>query len=214
MPNQLHLPWLALLLASVVLGCRADAPDGERRARAADTSAATRPATPPAAPAAAAPAARDPAAAPIWRRAHWTLSDSAFGPVRPGMRLDELRSAVGAELKMPDRLDPACGYVGFRFDSAGVVLLAVDGRIARIDVHEGAVATTRGVRIGSSEADVRRAYGPGVRSEPHKYTDGHYLIAQPADSAAPRWVFETDGQRVTTFRLGLAPAVHWVEGCS
>ena len=59
-------------------------------------------------------------------------------------------------------------------------------------------------------------YSGRVTVEPHKYTDGHYLVVRPsapADSAF-RLIFETDGTRVTRFRSGLQPQVAWIEGCA
>ena len=57
-------------------------------------------------------------------------------------------------------------------------------------------------------------YGGRVKSEPHKYVrGGHYLVVpSPADSDA-QLVFETDGKRVTSYRVGRLPEVRWVEGC-
>ena len=39
----------------------------------------------------------------------------------------------------------------------------------------------------------------------------HVTVAGDGDF---RFVFETDGSRVTRYHLGITPAVEWVEGCS
>jgi hypothetical protein len=56
---------------------------------------------------------------------------------------------------------------------------------------------------------------PTARRTPHKYTDGAYLIVMPFAPADTlhRYVFETDGQRVTVYRAGLYPPVEYVESC-
>ena len=68
-------------------------------------------------------------------------------------------------------------------------------------------------RLGPGDAFA--AY-PGARAQPHKYEDGHYLVALPGAPAdtTHRIVFETAGGVVTRFRGGVAPAVEYVEGCS
>ena len=91
-----------------------------------------------------------------------------------------------------------------------------NGHIVRVDVKEGVVSTAAGARIGDTEARIHTLYGSRVSTELHHYDEaGHYLVvtaANPTDSAF-RLVFETDGKRVTSFRGGLRPAVHYVEGC-
>ena len=98
----------------------------------------------------------------------------------------------------------------------GVGLMVVDGRVVRADVDSAAPATDRGARVGDTEARVRELHG-AVRSMPHKYGNGKYLVALPLAPADTlhRLVFETDSAgTVTTMRGGLYPQVEWVEGCS
>ncbi len=94
--------------------------------------------------------------------------------------------------------------------------MVVDGRIARIEVKNSAVATATGAGVGDSEARIHALYPGRVQVRPHKYTDGHYLIVRPeaTSDSANRLIFETDGRHVLEYRAGLLPAVAWVEGCS
>jgi hypothetical protein len=95
--------------------------------------------------------------------------------------------------------------------------MVIDGRIARLDVrHPATVRTAEGAGIGDSEARIHPLYPGRVEVQPHKYTDGHYLIVTPSAPAEStfRMIFETDGTRVTTYRTGRLPEVGWVEGCS
>ncbi len=94
--------------------------------------------------------------------------------------------------------------------------MITDGKIARVQVLRGSVATAAGARIGDSEQRVHELYSSHLAVSPHKYTNGHYLTVTPvsvADSAM-RIIFETDGSRVTAYRSGTLPQVEWVEGCS
>lgn len=143
----------------------------------------------------------------------WVVTERSFGPVRVGMTVAEARTALGAEL--PDPQDTECDFVAPRDSHSGVDFMVVDGRLARIDVQDTAVATAAGARIGDSEARVEQLYHGRVSVEPHKYIVGHYLVVRslaPADSAF-RLVFETDGNQVIEYRAGQLPQVRWLEGC-
>src|SRR5918998_1464389 len=117
------------------------------------------------------------------------------------------RRALGGELSLPINLDAACEYARARGAPAGLRFMLHEGQVARVDADSAAVPTTRGVRVGDSEARVRQLYGTAVREEPHKYVaGGRYLIVRAADTAS-QLVFETDGRVVTRFRGGRLPEV-------
>jgi hypothetical protein len=144
----------------------------------------------------------------------WRLSETGIGPVQVGMTLAEATAVVPGAAPHPDTRE--CAYVGLSGLPAGVSLMTEGGRIVRVDVDDSsAVATTRGARVGWTEARVLALY-PGARVEPHKYEDGHYLVAIPGAPAdtVHRIVFETARGVVTRFRGGVVPAVEYVEGCS
>ena len=147
-----------------------------------------------------------------------TVTPDGIGPVRAGMAPREAESALGAQIVWPNGSDPGrgCAFVTWRGAPAGVHLMVENGTVARVDVDSVAVATAEGIRVGSSEAEVRSAYGNRLTTMPHKYEPkGHYLVVTPASAADSifRLVFETDGQRVTRYRAGRLPAVQYVERC-
>ena len=145
----------------------------------------------------------------------WTVSPTGIGSVRAEMTLAQASRQVGAELTLPPA-SPRCTYVQPIAGLDSVMFMVVDGRIARVDVTGGRIATYEGARIGDSEERIESLYAGRVEEQPHKYTDGHYLVVRPAVRAdsAYRIVFETDGRRVTRYRSGRLPEVMWVEGCS
>jgi hypothetical protein len=146
--------------------------------------------------------------------ARWQLSETGIGPVRVGMTVAEAAAALPDGAAHPATRE--CAYVGLSGLPIGVSLMTEDGRIVRVDVDDSsAVATTAGARVGWAEARVLALY-PGARVEPHKYEDGHYLVAIPGAPAdtVHRIVFETVGGVVRRFRSGVVPAVEYVEGCS
>ena len=182
-----------LLAAGLLAACTTRDVPADRAPDRAPGNAATRPpADTVPAPAAAQPAARPTA---------WQVGVRSAGPVQFGVT-----PASGGD---------GCHYTVLAGAPAGLRFMAEGGHIVRVDVDSGGPATDRGARVGMSEADIRRLYPDGLRSMPHKYEPaGHYLVFTPpgADSAF-RVVFETDGQRVTTYRAGAEPAVEYVERC-
>ena len=144
--------------------------------------------------------AREEAAPP-----QWVVTESGAGPIRVGMTADEIRPHVEALGELA-----GCAYAKVPA-APGLLVMFFSGKVVRLDVIEMATATAEGARVGDSEARIRELY-PGVRAEPHKYTDGHYLVVDTAPGR--RLVFETDGTLVTRYRAGGVPQVDWVEGCS
>ncbi len=185
------------LLLVVLAACSApDRPDPP-----ADT-------TPPVATTPAPPDAAEPVA-------QWRLTARGLGPVVSGMPLSDIAATIGA----PPDFDPAerdCGFLRAPGAPPGVAFMIAAGQIARVDVTEGAVQTGEGAGIGTTESDLRTLYAGHLTEQPHKYTDGRYLIVTPVgpDSATHRIIFETDGSVVTRLRGGRLPEVEWVEGCS
>lgn len=151
--------------------------------------------------------------------APWTVSLSAYGPIRMGSPRAAVLAALGAPPHEGQGPAPEeCGYTGIPDGPSmrAVRLMVVNDTVVRVDVDSLPVATAWGDRVGDSESAVLARHAGHVRVEPHKYTgpEGHYLIVTTPDDTLHRLVFETDGQRVTTYRAGLRPYVEWVEGCS
>lgn len=180
-------------LACLTLAC-----SPEPTPRPTDTAAA-----PPAPPG----AAFDSAASP------WAVSETGAGPVRVGMTTAEARLATGGALSLPVSLDASCEHVRVREAPGGLRFMVVGGRVVRVEVDSATVPTSRGARVGDSEARIRELYGAGVRTEAHRYTTGHYLVV-PSPDTTRLVVFETDGRVVTRYYAGRMPEVRWVEGCS
>lgn len=147
------------------------------------------------------------------RVVRWSVSAGGLGALRVGMTVEQARAALGAPFG-PDST-AGCHHAPIAGAPGRVLAMIVDGRVVRIEVKDSLVATDRGARVGDSEARIDSLYRGAVTVEPHKYTDGHYLVVTPAAAdSGLRLIFETDGRRVTEFRAGRLPEVAWVEGCS
>jgi hypothetical protein len=141
-------------------------------------------------------------------RAAEAVSADGFKGVRIGMSLEEAIRAYGAALTQTDGLAPRgarCFHVSPAYRSGAFAFLVVQGRIARIDVFAPGPVTAEGVGVGSTEADVLRAYAGRVHAEPY------FLTAEPHDGFA--FWFETDGNAVTQFRAGPPSDVRRIQGC-
>lgn len=123
--------------------------------------------------------------------------------------------AAGA-VTPPTAASSDCAYVRPGAAPAGVSVMLVGGRVARIDVDGAGVRTEEGAGVGDTEAKVTELYAARVTTTPHKYLAGaHYLTVAPASPSDTlhRMVFETESERVTRFRVGRRPEVEWVERC-
>lgn len=147
------------------------------------------------------------------RDTSWVVTPRGIGPVQVGMLA---RDALGVSVNLATA-EPTqtCAYVKAGRVPPGVGVMANGGVVARIDVDSGRTATAEGARIGDPEARIRQLYAGRVSEQPHKYTQGRYLVVTPTDAAdsANRIIFETDGSVVTSYRAGRRPEVEWVERC-
>lgn len=194
-----------LLALGVAFGCSAS----DTADRTVDTT------KPPAGGGATTPKPQPPPPAPA-PSGNWAVTPFGVGPVRAGMTVAEAGTALGAPLTVTGDAKE-CAYA--RADKApeGLSFMVVDNHIARVDVvRNKSIATVEGARIGSSEARIDSLYQGRVTVQPHKYTNGHYLVvgSGAGSDTTNRIVFETDGKVVTLYRSGRMPEVGWVEGCS
>jgi hypothetical protein len=143
----------------------------------------------------------------------WVVTASSFGPLRLGVPVGQVASVLGDTARPADE---SCGYVAPATLPDSVSVMIVNDTAFRVDVRNAKVRTAEGAAIGDTEQRIGALYPGRLRTEPHKYTSGRYLIVTPADVAdsAFRIVFETDGARVVNYRAGRLPSVLWVEGCS
>jgi hypothetical protein len=151
----------------------------------------------------------------------WALRHDGIGPLRVGMTVQEARAALGQFRGiLPDPGGPpdslACGYGMSERLPPGVRVMLEEARVVRVEVDSGSVPTGEGARIGDTEARIQQLYSGRVEVQPHKYTDGHYLLVRPTEASDTTHLllFETDGRVVTRFRGGRKPQVEYVEGCA
>lgn len=159
----------------------------------------------------------------------WTVYLRRAGPLTVGMSVDEVRRVLnepGALLVQalnqgrvlpPEPDHSPCAYLVTRKAPEHIGLMFQDGRLARVDVWKPGIRTASGARVGDSEARILQLYGARIEVTQHHYppAGAHYMIFTPVDIAdlGYQMLFETDGSKVTQFRIGTRAAVGQVEGC-
>ena len=155
---------------------------------------------------------------PVPSSPEWTVSPAGYGPVHAGMTLAQATQAAGRAFGDPQMGSEECDYFLFADDSVrgSAHFMVINGQIARVDVNDSSISTAEGARVGDTEQRITELYPGRVTVQPHKYSDGHYLVVAPAAPAdgGRNIIFETDGKVVTTYRAGRMPEVEYVEGCS
>jgi len=153
--------------------------------------------------------------------ADWTVYLTHVGPFRLGMTLAEVRAVLSdRQARLENGIDDVpvseCSYVRSDRLPKDIGIMFAHGRIVRIDVFSGSYRTASGAAIGYSEEQIKSMYPGHIQVEPHHYTDGHYLNYSPRSRAERKYgiVFETDGGKVTSYRIGTRAAIALVEGCA
>lgn len=204
----------ALLVPVLALAActRAPAPQDAAPPAPAEQPAAAAPA-PAATPATSAPAT--PPALAVEPNA--LARTDGYGDLRLGMSEQDARAAWGGELKGDTIEEDNCGYLRPKADEEfRTGFMFEGGKFVRYDVAVDSETAPGGGKVGQMRADIERLYAGRVQAQPHHYVEGgNYLRVTDAGIADGALVFETDENgRVTRWRLGRAPQVDYVEGCS
>lgn len=189
-----------------------------------DSSVPTSEATTTTAPITTAPT--EPAGEPITAASQISLY--GLGAVRGGMTVTEAEAATGQTFRIEGFEDfgGACYFA--RVDGFEDLYFLITTDVPPADPREGIIGrasvtapewqTISGIHVGSTEAEVRAAYGANIVESPHEYVPGgKYLDFIPSDAAdaAFKLRFETDATGVVTeMHAGLEGPASYIEGCA
>jgi len=148
----------------------------------------------------------------------WPLTPAGWGPAHIGMTRAQVSAALHVQLEGDafDNEGSCIDLVGADDALPGLFFMFEEGKLTRISATEpSAVITPRGLHIGSTAEEVRKAYGTGLVEEPHKYEEppAEYLTfwLKPKRSGVR---FETDMQgKVEAIHAGTS-SIQYVEGCA
>lgn len=139
-----------------------------------------------------------------------------YGPVALGSSLDDVRTAWKEPLQ-GDVKDDYCHALRPEGAQAEDVIFMIEGKkLVRYDVRNDRIVAPGGGKVGMSQGELQTLYPERADLTPHKYEqNGHNLRVRPASEGGAILNFEIGGNgTVTAWRVGQAPQVDYVEGCS
>lgn len=142
----------------------------------------------------------------------YVVTFNSFGGVKVGMTPEQASQTLGTKLVRGDGYGDACFYLASS-DVEGVFFMVTNGKIARIDIISDKYATDKGAKIGDTEEKIKSLYKE-VQVQPNKYDEKKHDLEIYSGDEKYLILFETDGNRVTGFRVGNAEEVSYVERCS
>ena len=148
----------------------------------------------------------------------WKLTPAGWGPARIGMTRAQVSKALHVELQGDAFDNEGTCLELYASDNGlpGMYFMFEDDKLTRISASEpSAVATPRGIHVGSTAEEVRKAYGADLKTEPNHYLElpAEYLTywLKPEKSGVR---FETDAeQKVETIHAG-NESIQLIEGCA
>jgi hypothetical protein len=203
---------MQLVLGAALSSLALSACNRERPPADATTPAARPP--PPTTPApAVTPAPASPPSTPVG-----LARFDGYGDMRFGMTADEATRAWGGELNGKPGKDEVCYYLNpvSNLSPAYFAFMIEDNRFVRYDVGNDKEVAPGGGKRGMTIDDIRKLYAGRIEEQPHEYVEGgKYLRIKDDGDSGGVLVFETDAAgNLTTWRVGQAPQVDYVEGCS
>jgi len=144
------------------------------------------------------------------------LTLDGAGGVRPGMSVVHVDASWGVHLKVEaSGASAGCATASVRIGPIAGGALFQDGRFQAAWFTRG-VRTPSGIRVGSTLAALRRAYGSRLTREPALYVRGVWLYYLRR-AQSPHWRLRFDvsaASRVTSIGFGDANYVTAQEGCA
>lgn len=156
-----------------------------------------------------------PQAAPSY---DWKLTPAGWGPVRIGMNRAQVEKLLARKLEGEafDNEGQCVELYSQDQPLAGLYFMFLEGKLSRVSATSPSkVMTPRGIAVGASAEEVRKAYGSTLEAEPNHYLDlpAEYLTfwLKPKKSGVR---FETDvNRKVETIHAG-NDSIQLIEGCA
>jgi len=139
-----------------------------------------------------------------------------FGPAQFGGDEESIRMAWGRPLTVSGREPSACRQLFAEpSGTAGISFMLVDDRFARYDVTTAQFKAPGGTQVGDTRAMIEQRYGDRLSASPHKYVEGAETLSVVPEQGEAKLVLEmTPEGIVERWRVGVPPAIDYVEGCS
>jgi hypothetical protein len=90
-------------------------------------------------------------------------------------------------------------------------VMVIDGKVTRIETDNERLETSKGIHVGSTEAELKRAYGSALKREPEHYGEGwDYYLWSGKDRGIR---FLVSAGKISWITAG-DETIRYVEGCS
>jgi hypothetical protein len=144
----------------------------------------------------------------------WCLGFGALGPIRTGLKAEEvLRLAdwPGMETKQQPQ---ECWYLNYEGNGSDFRLMIIKDTVVRIELRgRSTLRTFSGAHLGMSEKALQSLYGKRLDIQPHKYDEHGHTITLKSGSGEYGLRFETSNGKVTAIQSGPWEHLNYVEGC-
>jgi outer membrane protein assembly factor BamE (lipoprotein component of BamABCDE complex) len=149
------------------------------------------------------------------RARKFIVSFDRFGSVKIGMTASQAAKVLGVRVTRDAGYEGGnCYYTSPKSGFKDIAFMMSGRRIARIDINSKEYATDKGAKIGDTEARIKRLYKGMYKVYQNKYVDYAHDIEVEMKGGKFSIIFETDGKRVVSYRVGRPEQVGYVEGCS
>ncbi len=149
------------------------------------------------------------------RARKFIVSFDRFGSVKIGMTASQAAKVLGVRVTRDAGYEGGnCYYTSPKSGFKDIAFMMSGRRIARIDINSKEYATDKGAKIGDTEARIKRLYKGMYKVYQNKYVDYAHDIEVEMKGGKFSIIFETDGKRVVSYRVGKPEQVGYVEGCS
>ena len=149
------------------------------------------------------------------RARKFVVSFDRFGSVKIGMTASQAAKVLGVRVTRDAGYEGGtCYYTSPKRRFKDIAFMMDGQRIARIDINSKEYATDKGAKIGDTEAKIKRIYKGMYKIYQSKYVDDAHDIEVEMKGGKYSIIFETDGKRVVSYRVGRTEQVGYVEGCS
>ena len=143
------------------------------------------------------------------------LSSKGVGKIHLTQDIKEIQKALGEDFyegRVLDEEEVLCHYVEPKTIKPPINLMIEKGKLTRIDIFSEKIASPEGLHIGDSEELIYKTFGKDIEKKDHPYMgkDGAYLIINLGES---KLLFETFIGKIQSFRIGVGPAIYYIEGC-
>jgi hypothetical protein len=148
--------------------------------------------------------------------AHWQLTPNGLGPVRIGMTQKRVAEVLKSKLTGEAIEDENVCVEKEAKALPGVTFMFEAGKLTRISIGKPSpITTARGIGVGVSAAEIRRAYGKLLKAEKNYYEDppAEYLTWWTVPKKRGLR-FETSSDRKAYVIHAGTDAIRYVEGCA